>query len=349
MFIHLLIALLPCYVISMADLELTTIYRIKNDPLEKNQQGFPSEPLTMRTAKLCDENENIMLRRSWKCPGDPTCISCSQRTINRYNDLRIAFEGYIETLQFNFTVPFVTVMAVNNGQLDFFFNWAASLIKNNIGDPKAYSLVVPTDQAAYKRLVERGFYQVVNPDGWLSKLNTGTIKAGYNHEKANVGGHADINSVLLLTCNHILQTEDSLDVLMHDVDQVWVNKGPIQYLQDVSLRRDVLGMESPYDAAQGGINTGFVYFRNTHKTSIFLQSVVNVGGLKKNSDQVLINTMLRHRFFLTLSVHHLPNTIITRNGGRRGPKVTNETLVYHAVSLRKVQQLKDRGFWYLVP
>lgn len=319
-------------------------YQTISDPLITSSTGFPPHPLTIDSAHLCDERKNIILSRSWTCPNDTTCRKCRVREIKRFETLQKALTVSLSKSTIPMASDVVVVMAVNKGQVDFLLNWACSLEVHGIGTHKDFAFVVPTDMASYTRLKEFDF-NMVEPS-WINRLDR-SIGTSYHPLKANVGGHSDINNVLFLATNYVLQNSKNQDVLLHDVDQVWLNDGPIKYLKQAANRRDILGMESPYDAAQGGINTGFVYFSNTKKSRVFLQSVINVAGLKAQSDQVLFNTMLRHRRFLTLQVQHLPPDVISKYSGSRHTKVTDKALVFHAVSIKKREHFEKYGLWYL--
>lgn len=319
---------------------------VDDDPMKNNVVGFPGKPLTYKSADLCNEETNIMLARSWHCKEDSTCVKCRTKQIKRYDELQKHFLPLMDKINLSMyheKLP-ITVMAVNDGQVYLLLNWACSIERNKIGKPQDLTFIVPTDQKAYERLKPYGF-NMVDPDLWMPKLST-RIGRSYNPAMANVGGHSDINNVLLIASNYILQ-KTKYDVLLHDVDQVWVGEGPLPFFQKAKARRDILGMASPYGHAGGGTNSGLIYFHNTEKSRIFLQSVTNVAGLKKHSDQTLFNTMFRHRSFHTLSINHVTEKILTRYSGRRHTKVNNETVLFHAVSVDKEKHFKMYGFWYL--
>ena len=65
-----------------------------------------------------------------------------------------------------------------------------------------------------------------------------------------------------------------------------------------------------------GINTGFVYYRPTYHTKIFLQTLVHVSALKTLSDQALFNTLLRHWRFAQLHWRTLPSRLFPEEGRR---------------------------------
>lgn len=319
---------------------------IDDDPLEDNIEGFPNKPLNFKTADLCNEDTNVMLARSWKCKQDTTCVKCKGKEIKRYNEIQKLFLPEMAKVDLKRYVPNIpiTVMAVNTGQVYLFLNWACSLDHYKNGNPEKLVFVVPTDQKAYDQLKPMGF-NMIEPSTWMPRLSN-RIGRSYNPAMANVGGHSDINNVLLLASNYLLQNT-KFDVIIHDVDQVWIRKGPLPFFAKASKRRDILGMAAPYGHAGGGTNSGLIYFSNTAKSRIFLQSVTNVAGLKKHSDQTLFNTMFRHKAFHTLSVNHVTEKILTRYSGSRHTKGNSETVLFHAVSINKEEHFKKYNFWYL--
>lgn len=319
---------------------------IDDDPLDNNVEGFPHKPLNYKTADLCNKDTNIILARSWHCNEDTTCVKCRSRQIKRYEEITKNFipeMKKVDLSRYSKELP-ITVMAVNTGQVYLFLNWACSIQHYQIGKPEDLTFVVPTDKKAYEQLKPFRF-NMIDPDDWMSKLSN-RIGRSYNPHLANVGGHADINNVLLIASNFILQNT-KYDVLLHDVDQVWIKEGPLPFFNRVKARRDILGMASPYGHAGGGTNSGLIYFHNTAKSRIFLQSVTNVAGLKKHSDQTLFNTMFRHHSFHTLSINHVTEEILTRYSGSRHTKVNEKTVLFHAVSVNKERNFKKYGYWFL--
>ena len=311
------------------------------DELDDQMVGLPTKPLTIHSAKLCDENKNIMLLRSWVCKDDPTCRKCSLNSIERFSKVKSAFDVALKRIDLTIykDVKSIVIMAVNFGQLEYFLNWACSVENDN---PQGFVLVIPTDTESYNVLKKYKF-NVIDPNTWVSKLH---LSKDYNPKYANIGPHADINNILLLAVNYVLINQPTKNVLLHDVDQVWVNGGPLGYLERNAYRREIMGMLSPYDQANGGINTGFIYFTNNERTKLLTQSIVNVAPLKDKSDQILINTVVRHRFFRTIVVKYLPQSIFTRYSGSKQTVVSNKTLVFHAVSINKKRNLKKYDLWF---
>ena len=316
---------------------------IANDPLKDNLDGFPSKPLTIEGALLCDESLNIILPRAWLCKEDKTCKKCRRRYITRFNELKKKFTPSLEQItftDFDQNLP-ILVVSVNKGQLHLLLNMFCSM--KSIVDPKLFMLLVPTDFESYN-ILKKYKFNIITPN-WVKYLHN-SIDKNYNPQTANIGGHSDINNILLLTTNHVLQTQHR-DIILSDVDIVWVNGGPLDYLTKSIERRDLLAMDSPYDHAQGGINTGFIYFNNNKRTRLFLQSVENLAPLKHHSDQILFNTILRHRKFVRFHSSILPTSHITRYSGTRNTKITPKTVLFHAVGINKVKNFKKYGFWFL--
>ena len=60
------------------------------DPLshECALDTYPSEPLTIENAKLCDTVAQPVYRDSWRCPEDPTCRTCKAEFIEKFTELQ---------------------------------------------------------------------------------------------------------------------------------------------------------------------------------------------------------------------------------------------------------------------
>lgn len=287
---------------------------VSGDPLDDEQTlfGFPEEPLTIDTAEICDERLQISFKDMWRCPGDTSCKSCSKHSISRFNKLNNALVVDVERIKTKFKYrTAVVVLAVNEGQVYLLRNWVCSCKKVGL-DPSRFSLVVPTDSKAQQQVEAMGLLCV--DSAWVGELDK-PIKNTYDG-RANVGGHADINNAVLMVSNRILQNTH-MDVLIQDVDIAWCQRTVLEFLKSASGRRDILGMNSPNYLTKGGINTGFIYVRNSKKSRVFLQSVENIAALKAVSDQELFNIVLRHYKFTQLSYRILPQELFYKYNGRR--------------------------------
>jgi hypothetical protein len=211
--------------------------------------------------------------------------------------------------------------------------------------PAEVAIVVPTDVASFERLSRAGV-ACIDPRDWLEAL-PGKISENYKGVSMH-GGHADINNVLLVVANELVQLTPH-NVLLQDVDVAWV-RDPRPFLRAAAARRDVLGQHAPFWAAKGGVNTGFVFLRNSRMTRAFVQTLVNAAGLKSVSDQELFNIVLRHRFFRQVAMRLLPQELFYKYNGRRAPPPPRDTvLVYHSVGNHKRSSMEFHGFWFFAP
>jgi hypothetical protein len=309
--------------------------------------NFPKRPLKPKDVNFCDTTGGVLrLRYSWTCPGDPTCLSC-------YDDPQwhqlVKNKPDIDALNIGEggkPVPrSLVISGVNWGQMYLVSNWLCSCKAAGVPDPRNYTVMVPTDRTSYDYLRGTlGFKLVIDPK-WVEDVH---IDSTYNGG-ANVRGHSAINNAILVIALALMEKFPS-NVLVHDVDQAWINGGPIEYLENVASTGmvDMLGMESPYDTAKGGFNTGFLYFVNNEYSRIFMETLVNLGRIKDTSDQALINSLIRFRRFThSYMVAPLPTELFVREGGSRGPRVNPaHSLVYHAVSIKKKEKLTLNGQWF---
>lgn len=305
--------------------------------------NFPKRPLKPKDVNFCDTEGGVLrLRYSWTCPGDPSCLTC-------YDDPQwhqlVKNKPDTSAITFDIVPSSLVISAVNWGQMYLVSNWLCSCEAAGVPDPRNYTVMVPTDRTSYDYLSETlGFKLVIDPK-WIDDMH---IDSTYNGG-ANVRGHSAINNAVLVIASTLMETLPS-NVLVHDVDQAWINGGPIEYLENVASTGmvDMLGMESPYDTAKGGFNTGFLYFVNNQYSRIFMKTLVNLGRIKDTSDQALINSLIRFRRFThSYMVAPLPTELFVREGGSRGPRVNPvHSLVYHAVSIKKKEKMTLNGQWF---
>lgn len=317
------------------------------DPLDdvSNLLGFPHEPMTLEDAEICDTERQIVFRDMWRCPNDISCKSCMNSSITRFASLKQALESNkdqrIQTINKHFSDRrSLVVAAVNNGQVFLLKNWLCSCKRLGI-DPTSFTIIVPTDQEAENNVKALGLFTIDSQ--WVHQMPR-AINANYNG-KANVGGHSDINNAVLIVANEILQNTIA-NVLIQDVDVAWNSNNVLGFLENAAVNRDVLGMFSPFYLTKGGINTGFVFFRNTRKSRIFLQTVENIAPLKRSSDQELFNIVLRHYKFTQLEYRILPQHLFYKFNGKRRVPPGKDTLVYHAVGTNKEKNLRFHNMWF---
>lgn len=67
------------------------------DPLSEEcfLDTYPTEPLTIETANLCDPIQQPTFQDSWSCPEDPTCRACKVDYIQRYTELQRVSIPYV--------------------------------------------------------------------------------------------------------------------------------------------------------------------------------------------------------------------------------------------------------------
>ncbi len=305
---------------------------------DHRRTNFPKRALKPKDLNFCDVQGGVLrLKYGWKCPGDPTCQTC-------YDD-----KLWSRMISVDINLPKISnkkslvVSAVNWGQMYLVINWLCSCFANKVDDPRAYTVMVPTDEQSAVYLRDILGFQIVD-----SFISFG-IDSRY-HGGANVRGHSQINNAVLIVGLALMKKYNNTNILIHDVDQVWVNGGPLSYLESIASTKmvDLLGMESPYDTSKGGFNTGFLYFINNEYSRTFVETLVNLAKIKDNSDQAMINSLIRHRRFIhSYFVAPLPTELFTREGGSRGPRVDpGVSLVYHAVSIKKKEKLTLNGQWY---
>lgn len=193
--------------------------------------GFPTKPLTIKEAKMCDEKMQPMLNhnRELRCETDPTCVQCRGPQLRKTKELYAAFNSESRKrdrlIRLNrwfrkeSELP-VIVSAVNYGQLYLFLNWANSCIVNGVMDPRERMWVIPTDKRAFEVISGFGFY--TEPVDWLKELK---VRISENYRGgANVGGHALINSVTVFAANLLLELGEKLTCIKRLINDIVLNR-----------------------------------------------------------------------------------------------------------------------------
>mmetsp|Transcript_25099 Transcript_25099/g.32425 ORF Transcript_25099/g.32425 Transcript_25099/m.32425 type:complete len:430 (+) Transcript_25099:82-1371(+) len=326
---------------------LLTSTDILDDSIPTNLEAFPTSPLSIKEARMCDDELHIVLhhRSDLICPEDPTCMKCAkqfdkaskikEKFTSKENERR---RSELFSRVFPSGVPIVT-MAVNEGQLYLFLNWFCSCLHINI-DPRKYTYMIPTDKGSHDVLVENGFH--VEPLTWM--VDAGVKISPTYDGLANAYGHTFINSVVIFGIGSLI--EKKYPVLYSDVDLVWL-RDPIPFLLEASQQRDILGMHSQWKDATGPLNTGFAYISPSFKSQIFIKTLENLTLVKIKSDQQLWNKAIRHTQFRQLVYRSLPRHLFNLFWfPDKPPAISNETYVMHALSLTKAQRFRKYGYWY---
>ena len=330
----------------------TTGLDVLNDRCELT--GFPSEALTVDTARLCDASRHVQLRRGFTCEGDPSCRKCTSRSMKRYGELRSAFREKaferrrLEQIERHFDKgSLVVVSAVNSGMLYLFFNWACSCEALGI-DPRKIVYLIPSDRNAHAVLKEKGF---IVPEQYLDV----SIRENYEG-RANYGGHSDINTLLMFATIDLVRL--GYYTLLQDVDMSWA-ADPREYLMNAVKTRDLVAMIAPRGDAHGPINSGFIFIAPTQKSTVLMDTLENLGALKGNSDQVLWNSVIRIPEFAQLEWRLLPYHLFRKTGMSSAWNVKSkscanqqlvspprEYFVLHAVGNDKKNRLQKHGQWH---
>jgi len=329
------------------------------DPLfvRGKESSFPSIPLTIQTAAMCDKDLNPYQRNKavggpklafeWiECPEDKTCLKCPsyQQQYGRNVELTSAFRDpsakqqrqqlYKEIFH---DVPYnmVLVMGVNFGQIHFWLNWVCSADALGI-DVRRFVVMAPSDERAKRVIEDAGFIAI--DLSWQKKLAKPIAVEYKGCSNCLSTGHGDINNIVTLLAGELVDA--GYNTMTQDVDFVWI-KDPRPYLKQALRGRDVMASDAQrYDAASPG-NTGFVFYVSNYRTKIFINSLCNIIPLKLRSDQLLFNQMLRHPKLRSVSFAMLPRAFSMQLHSLRDWK--NDALIVHAVGDRKEDALVKSG------
>mmetsp|Transcript_15909 Transcript_15909/g.31093 ORF Transcript_15909/g.31093 Transcript_15909/m.31093 type:complete len:395 (-) Transcript_15909:192-1376(-) len=291
---------------SNSDFELTN-----PDTWTAAESGFPGKPLTLEDARFCDKSMQVSLKMGYECDEDPTCVTCALKEHRHYwmarnqtaswyseKEVKLRQKAYSN---FKPGLPMI-VQAVNKGQSHLWLNWACSCDANGIS-VRGSTLMVPTDYAAYEVIINAGF-QAIKPT-WTKSFEVDPKWEG----KQGHDGHRYINNAVLLTVDELLARNHT--VLTQDVDFIWM-RDPRPWLEITIQGKDLLTTLAPRWDALGPVNTGFLYVQSNRKTRIFIKSLINMLPIKNWSDQLLVNTMLRHYKMRQVSFAILPDRLFPR-------------------------------------
>ena len=225
-----------------------------DDPMSSFLVGYPSKPLTLEELKLCEKDQTIILKGSYHCDEDPSCLKCvDQKQIDRYRDLIAAYrnpeieKARKQQISKDFAGQHTVVLfTFNFAHSDLFLNWACSAHKLGL-DVKKFTLVVPCDEKTTALVKDLGF-KYVDPS-W-QKLLTKPIKSKESYWGQD---HADINNLALFTMLDIV--EQGFHVFVHDADVAWI-RDPFPFFKNAIRRRDFMGMLAPFWNSMGPVNTG---------------------------------------------------------------------------------------------
>ena len=126
-------------------------------------------------------------------------------------------------------------------------------------------------------------------------------------------------------------------------------KDVFPYLKRAAAKSDLLGMYSPRHDSYGYMNSGFLYINPTMKSKILMKTLENLTFLKKGSDQVLWNSVLRHYRFQQVQQRVLPREYFFTMWGHATAKQSFDPVrvkCIHFVSIDKAKRIIRLGHWY---
>ena len=228
------------------------------DPLfDVELSTYPSKPLTIDTAELCDNNTSVVLpgAKMLRCASDKTCYKCYNETVATYNRMHALFlhdaaysarrHALFDT--FDKRRP-VLLMAVNLGQAPFLLNWQCSLRANGIDEAAVLrnTVIFASDDGAHDLITKHGMPSIQppafeGPFGWKGKAGhvSKGISGHYDPNKsASAARHSLINLIITYASNELVQK--GFAVLLHDVDVAWL-KDPLPALHHFAAHRDIVG------------------------------------------------------------------------------------------------------------
>mmetsp|Transcript_5050 Transcript_5050/g.6855 ORF Transcript_5050/g.6855 Transcript_5050/m.6855 type:complete len:442 (-) Transcript_5050:165-1490(-) len=290
------------------------------------------------------------------CPQDPTCKACVPGTMHKKAlDMIIACldpePRLLRHQLFQSVLPApseidrpLVVLAVTWDFMGMLLNWVCGRLETAHGNPFFDTVLLPRDLKSFALLAQLGFPVVLHPE------------KHFGGQPLLADAHKACQSMLFCTLHQL--TEMGYDVMLHDVDLIWLrDPRDLILLNPQWNMADVIGASAPRMDSHGPLNSGLVFFRGNQKNVIFLRTMVMMTPILYwlNTDQVIYNALLRHWKFRQLLYNVLPRETIldTHVGNVKGKGtshlVTSETYALHVVSnpKTKVTRLKLIGFWFL--
>jgi len=307
---------------------------------EKNDIGLPP-PLKIKTAEFCHLNRMSLIDKDgYKCSEDESCVECADPL--HYNNTITQFriwknpklqEEFEEVFQYLVEGEPVVIQALNKGQVHLWLNWVCSCDYYKI-PIRHQTILFATDYDTYKIAKEADFL-VLEPT-WSKTFKIDPVWGGQQAHR----GHRFVNNFQMLLAKRLLARGH--DVLCMDVDFIWM-QDPIPFLKSLGDVSDILASLAPRWDSKGTANTGFMYLRNTPRTHLFVDSVINLMPIKGPSDQMLVNSVLRHYKMRQIRLTILPKSVISLLHKRTS---FEHSLVIHCVSSWKSQRLNAAGLMF---
>ncbi|KAK3246797.1 hypothetical protein CYMTET_43677 [Cymbomonas tetramitiformis] len=308
--------------------------------------------------RMCESAKSGPMGGHLECEEDPTCLHCipqwkrdrASLVTNAYFDqgLKAKRQAIISG---SFPDPasqdMIILMAVNWNGVALFFNWLCSCEVAGAHDCKERSLVVATDLQTYEILSREGV-AVLSPELFNDAANASSKS---NDPSEKIGGFMGSMAVHICMMHELVSM--GYTVLSHDADVVWRTDPRPMLRHPAYARIDVQSELAPSWSARSVANTGFVIWRASKKTKIFLEALVGLMPIMmwRACDQLLINSALRNWRFRQLHYETFPRELIldlhTEDGkGGTASWISNKTMVIHAVGGNKENKLFMVGHWF---
>lgn len=319
------------------------------EPVHNFLRTIPhTKAISLRKLRLCDTQLSIQYRgNNWVCKEDPTCVKCQEYSIKRHNALLEQFEKYKEDRieeyrQYSKDEPIVLV-SLNAGYEKLFRNFLCSLEKNNI-EIQHHFYILPCEKSAVEMLKGLGVPHS-KANQWMDEF-----KIDSKFKGTNVGHHYLINALLFVVMNEMIQ--EGYSVLMMDSDVIF-KKNPLPHLKALMTlpdyrRVDFIGQHTGRADDRSPFNTGFIFFKPTHRTKTLTQTLRNAIGVRPaRSDQLFFNTMIKNHNFHDLNYEFFDMEMYYKRGSHAAH--TDEKIIYHAVGPDKEEKFKSYNDWFLFP
>lgn len=311
--------------------------------------GLPGKPLSIKEAEMCAKKRLHLPNGFEVCEGDSSCVGCTpkwtyEKTIKlmaawKDTNLRERRQRLIQQFEkVREAKEEVTVMAVNRGMIHLWLNWVCGCDRKQI-EVRNSTIMIPTDYESYKEIQRAGFL-CLEPT-WTKSVPVLKFYDG----RANYGAHYDVNNVALYTAAELVDA--GFNVLLQDVDLVWIHDFR-PWLRKAAIGRDIMAQFDNRLDGKGPGNSGFIFFRNTPRTRLFVKTMVNISPIKVRSDQRLFNMLMYHEAFRQVHFEILPISLFNPMYKRLWPLYRNSSLLVHAVSVFKTERLRQFGLYYFM-
>ncbi|RUS20175.1 nucleotide-diphospho-sugar transferase-domain-containing protein [Endogone sp. FLAS-F59071] len=238
---------------------------------------------------------------------------------------------------------------VNNGMIEYTFNWIASLNRTNVHKFVVFCI----DSQAHQALVDAGYGQnaVLIPKSWYHR----EIPSA-KFEEYKEGSYYSITHAKTLVVERLLHL--NIIVVFSDVDVVWLSPYVLSFLSSMWETRDeTLMLFSQEGFDRSTINSGFYLMRPSSLTKRVIHDTVTIQDAEPMTTQqqamnralLKLDLNMRTSPLVLLDLYYFPNgLVIFRN---EIPMTWSaQPLIAHAnyfVGNEKKDTLKRFNMWYI--